>query len=151
MTLFQHAAAAGNADAEYNLGVCCKLGIGMAPDRAAARQWYRRAAEKGQASALLALADLLADEAASDADLGEAANCYRAAGEAGRASAFFSLGQLFERGRGIARDDGAAYECYLQAAAAGVSEAQAAVQRLEGEYGRVSQAAMFNNPITAGD
>ena len=44
--LFRRAAAHGNIDAEYNLGVCLRRGLGVAPDAKAAERSYRAAAER---------------------------------------------------------------------------------------------------------
>ena len=41
----------GSADAQYNLGVCCENGWGVAQSREAAVEWYRKAAEQGDADA----------------------------------------------------------------------------------------------------
>jgi hypothetical protein len=67
------------ADAEYNLGVCHRRGLLTPVDLDAAEHWYRRAAAKGQASAQLALADLLRERATSEAERAEAAHWYAAA------------------------------------------------------------------------
>ncbi len=63
---FRGAATQGNADAEYNLGVCYRRGIGVERNDMEARRWYECAAEKGQPSAIRALADLVAEVGTKD-------------------------------------------------------------------------------------
>ena len=45
------AAEAGDAGAQYNLGICYTNGTGVAADARAAVKWYTRAAEAGDAGA----------------------------------------------------------------------------------------------------
>ena len=85
--LFARAAAKGNTDAEYNLGVCLRRGLGVEQDFAAAEQIYRAAAEKNHVSAQLALGDLVMERAALDADWAEAAHWYQLAADSGNAVA----------------------------------------------------------------
>ena len=47
LTAWRPLAEAGNADAEYFLGVLHQHGLGVARDDLAASRWYRRAAEQG--------------------------------------------------------------------------------------------------------
>jgi len=51
LELFRPAAAAGNAAAQYYLGMAYENGDGVAQDYAAATKWYREAAEQGSAQA----------------------------------------------------------------------------------------------------
>jgi hypothetical protein len=83
LDLLARAAAQGNADAEYNLGVCHRRGLLTPSDLDEAARWYRRAAARGQPSAQLALADLLRETAKGEAELVEAAQWYAAAAETG--------------------------------------------------------------------
>ena len=48
---FRQAAAEGNANAQYNLGVLHNLGEGVRQSSEEAAWWYRKAAEKGHAGA----------------------------------------------------------------------------------------------------
>jgi hypothetical protein len=54
---FKKSAAAGNADAEYNLGVDYEGGKGIGQDPTEAVAWYRKAADQNQSDAELALGD----------------------------------------------------------------------------------------------
>jgi TPR repeat protein len=53
------AAAEGDADAQFELAVHYRLGLGVARDPAAALAWYRKAADKRVVDAQLALGDML--------------------------------------------------------------------------------------------
>ncbi|MCC8100144.1 MAG: cell envelope integrity protein TolA, partial [Clostridiales bacterium] len=50
-TLFEKAARLGDADAQYNLGVCYNNGIGVTEDKAKAADWWEQAARQGHAVA----------------------------------------------------------------------------------------------------
>jgi TPR repeat protein len=129
--LFRRAAGHGNVDAQYNLGVCLRRGLGVARDDAQAEQVYRAAALKGHRSAQLALGSLKAQTATRDEEWSESAHWYRLAAEAGHPSAMMSLAELHERGRGVAANRDAALTLYQQALAAGHAPAAAELKRLE--------------------
>ena len=95
--LFRRAATQGNADAEYNLGVCLRRGLGVAVDNNAAEHFYRSAAQRNHVSAQLALGDLIAQSATSDVQWLEAARWYRLAAESGNAPAKERLVQMQAR------------------------------------------------------
>jgi TPR repeat protein len=129
--LFQRAAARGNVDAEYNLGVCYRRGIGVAADRDKARQLYREAAIKGHNSAQLALGDLLS-EIADNESLKEAVKWYEQASAAGVPRAHRGLARLYETGQGVEADIDKAIAFNRKAAEAGHFEAKQALDRLTG-------------------
>jgi TPR repeat protein len=131
--MFRRAAALGNLDAQYNLGVCLRRGLGVAQDDAEAERLYRAAALQGHRSAQLALGSLIEQHATSEADLTEAARWYRLAADAGHPSAMASLAQLYEGGRGVDADRSAALSLYRQALAAGHANAGPEVRRIEAE------------------
>jgi len=54
---FRHAAKAGDAVAQYFLGMCYEIGKGVTQDLAQAVEWYRQAAEQGNADAQEALGE----------------------------------------------------------------------------------------------
>jgi hypothetical protein len=92
--LFQRAATLGNTDAEYNLGVCLRRGLGVEPDHQLAERSYRIAAERNHVSAQLALGDLIAERAATDAELLEATHWYEMAAASGNAAAKSRLTEI---------------------------------------------------------
>lgn len=58
LTLFTAAANENYADAQYNIGMMKRDGLGGAQDLAAAKEWFRRAAAQGHSDAADALARL---------------------------------------------------------------------------------------------
>jgi TPR repeat protein len=92
--LFRRAAALGNTDAEYNLGVCLRRGLGVRPNAKAAALKYRAAAEKNHLSAQLALGDVLAETAATEAEWLDAAHWYQLAADSGNATAQTRLADI---------------------------------------------------------
>ncbi len=92
--LFERAAAKGNTDAEYNLGVCLRRGLGVRQDAKAAERSYRTAAERNHVSAQLALGDLVAERAATEAEWLEATHWYRLAADSGNAAAQTRLAEV---------------------------------------------------------
>jgi TPR repeat protein len=97
--LFQRAMAQGSADAQYNLGVCFRRGLGVSVDGRQAEQHYREAAHRNHTSAQLALGDLIATRAATEADLNEASHWYQVAADAGNEVAKSRLARLSEARR----------------------------------------------------
>jgi TPR repeat protein len=57
--VFQTGALHGNTNSMVNLGVAYKNGWSVAQDYAKAREWYEKAAEEGDASAMRELGKLL--------------------------------------------------------------------------------------------
>jgi len=53
--LYKKAAGQGNATAQYNLGTCYEDGNGVAKDNTQAADWYRKAADQGDADAKKAM------------------------------------------------------------------------------------------------
>jgi TPR repeat protein len=129
--LFGRAAAAGNVDGDYNLGVCYRRGLGLAVDTDRAQQLYRAAAIRGHRSAQLALADLLT-EAGDDASLKEAVRWYEQASNAGMPGAMYGLATLYEAGKGVPESKERAIQLNTRAADAGHAAARQALARLIG-------------------
>ena len=55
---YRKGADQGDAQAQFNLGVCYSYGLGVAKDHVEAAKWYRKAAEQGDAEAAKSLASL---------------------------------------------------------------------------------------------
>ncbi len=123
IAVLQKAAQREVADAEYALGVCHRLGVGVEKDPDAVERLYRRAATKGHASAQIALAERLLKGGAWGAAVAEAVTLLRSAAEKGAPRAYFWLGRLHELGRGVPRSRERAIDCYARAEAAGFAEA----------------------------
>jgi TPR repeat protein len=78
-SLFQEAAEAGDADAQFNLGACYADGIGTAPSQQSAVEWWRKAAEQEHAAALHALGQCHRKGAGTPVDVLAADACLQAA------------------------------------------------------------------------
>ena len=115
-------ARAGDAMAQNIMGLAYKCGMGVKQDHAASIQWFRRAAEQGEADAQFNLGRLYASEVdgmykkgrAAPADDAQAFKWYRLSAEQGHTQAQVRLAQLFAKGLGeVARDGlkGARAEC----------------------------------------
>jgi localization factor PodJL len=79
-------------------------GIGVAADRTAAKRWYLKAAEAGNARAEHNLAVMDAEPAGGEPDYGEAVRWFRKAGEFGIRDSQFNLAILYARGLGVEQD-----------------------------------------------
>ena len=77
----------GDADAQYNLGVCYYNGYGVAQDKGEAVKWYRKAAEQGFADAQYWLGVCYYNGYGVAQDYDEAVKWIRKAAEQGHAKA----------------------------------------------------------------
>lgn len=83
-------AQAGQAEAQFRLGLLYELGRGVQPDPRAARHWYQQAAENGHGQAALSLANLLA----ADGEAEPALAWFERAADLGEARAQYHLGMV---------------------------------------------------------
>ncbi len=114
--LFQSGAELDAPYAMRNLGVLYVNGWGVAQDYAKAREWYEKAADKGDADAMRNLGVLYANGWGVAQDDAKAREWYEKATETGDASAMNKLGALYANGQGVAQDYGKAREWYEKAA-----------------------------------
>ncbi|MBX3470890.1 MAG: protein kinase [Planctomycetes bacterium] len=121
-------AAAGDADAMLRLGLMHKDGKGAARDLAAARGWFRRAAEKGEASAAFWAAVCADRGVGGPADPAEAARWFEVAARQGHVKAMFWLGTYLADGRAGAADPAGARDWFVKARGAGDDELKARAQ-----------------------
>ncbi len=119
----------GDADAQYNLGVCYDNGQGVDEDDAEAVKWYRKSAEQGHAGAQYNLGWCYDNGKGVDEDDAEAVKWYRKAAEQGDADAQYNLGVCYDNGQGVDEDDAEAVKWYRKAAEQGYAEAQNALRR----------------------
>lgn len=77
----------------------------MAKDYESAFQWYRKAADQGDASAQAMLGLMYAQGQGVALDDAEAVRWYRIAAEQGNSSAQWNLGLMYAGGRGVPRND----------------------------------------------
>ncbi|MGA9450137.1 MAG: tetratricopeptide repeat protein, partial [Verrucomicrobiia bacterium] len=120
-------AETGDAQAQYNLGVCYDRGRGVARDHAEAVKWYQEAANQGYAEAQNALGlcyghppfeGLFPPRA-----FVKAVEWYREAANQGYAEAQYNLGRCYFLGQGVTQDYVQAYKWFNLAAAQGKTDA----------------------------
>jgi TPR repeat protein len=91
---FQPLAQAGDAAAQFYLGLMYQLGLGAARDDAQALKWLRLAAEQELALAQMTLGHMYANGQGVAKNHAEAVKWYRLAAEQGDAFAQFNLGLI---------------------------------------------------------
>ncbi len=122
--LLREAAEAGLTAAEFQLGALYEAGLGVPQDTNAARDWYERAAQGGNARAMHSLAILYADGAIGGApSYAEAARWFAEAAAYDVRDSQYNLAVLFERGFGVRTDLRQAYLWYAIAERGGDTEA----------------------------
>lgn len=113
-------AAAGNADAQYLVGVMYSHGKGVARDAATSARWYEKAARQGNADAAFNLGFMRYQQGKFD----DAAPWLLKAAQKGNGMAQYLVGSMYLHGQGLQQDDARAYRWTLAAADKGVPEAQ---------------------------
>ena len=113
------AAAQGDADAQYELGLCYGVGCGVPEDEVEAAKWYRKAAEQGHAEAQsdLGFCYLIGSGVPEDAVMAakwgrKAVKGYRKAAKQGNTAALIGLGSCYALGVGVPEDMVEAYAFY---------------------------------------
>jgi cell division septation protein DedD len=120
-------AAAGDADAQFNMGQAYKLGRGVPVDLAIAEDWYRKAALQGhpQAEESYGLTLFENNKRAQAEEW-----LLKAAGR-GESRAQYVLGTMYFNGDGVARDWVRAYALTVRAAAQGMTQASTAQAQMD--------------------
>jgi TPR repeat protein len=121
---WQPLAVAGNATAQYNLGVMYREGQGVPQDYKEAVKWFRLAAEQGDAYAQNNLGVMYREGRGVPQDYKEAVKWYRLAAEQGDAIAQNDLGVMYTNGQGVPQDYKEAVKWYRKAAEQGNAAAQ---------------------------
>jgi len=108
-------AAAGDATAQFHLGLAFALGRGVVADPAKAAQWYERAALAGHPKAQVNLAIMLLEGGSDDgADAAERARDWLLrAVQQGDGRAAHRLGLMYYRGQGVTRDYASARDWWM--------------------------------------
>lgn len=120
-------AAAGDADAQFNLGQAYKLGRGVPVDLGEAAAWYRKAAVQGHKAAEANLGLVLFQQGERETAL----PYLRRAAEAGEPRAQYVLGIAHFNGDIVPRDWVRAYALMIKAAAAGVPQAASGLAEMD--------------------
>ena len=119
-----HEAEQGNADAQFNLGVCYYHGKGVEQDHVVAVKWFRKSAEQGYARAQCILGACYDIGSGVVQDWEEAVKWYRKAADQGNVDAQNMLGDSYYGGLGIEQDDVEAVKWFHKAAEQGYAKAQ---------------------------
>jgi TPR repeat protein len=123
-------AEAGNAPAQFNLGVMYDDGLGVPTDYAQAAKWYRLAADRGHAKAQHTLGIMYDHGHGVPVDYVQAVKWFRLAAYQGEAQAQLRLGFMYSAGRGLPKDDVMAYRWLNISAAGGETSAGGLRDRL---------------------
>ncbi|GGI84562.1 hypothetical protein GCM10007973_21430 [Polymorphobacter multimanifer] len=116
----------GNLDAMFNIGQAYKLGRGLPKNEAQARDWYRKAAERGHRPAQANLGILLF-QSGQKAD---ALRWLKQAADAGEPRAQYVYGVAHWNGDGVPRSLVTAYAYLARAADQGLAEGRSAIDLL---------------------
>ncbi len=149
MSWYERAAKAGDAEAQYYLGMMEEKGWRGSMRPEAAARWYERAARQGHAAAAFRLGMLYHFGAREGApgvarDFKRAVQWYKQAAEKGLAEAAYNLALMTERGQGTPVDLAAAVKLYEQAAGGGVALASLGLSAL---YARGDGDALARDPV----
>jgi TPR repeat protein len=98
-------AQAGDASAQYRLGVMYAEGRGVPANDAEAALWFERAAEQGEPMAQYNLGASYAEGSGVRKDMATAAKWFHRAADQGVALAQLNLGLLYANGAGVAQDN----------------------------------------------
>ena len=116
-------AEAGNADAQFNLGIAWINGSAGTVDYEKARYWWEKAAAQGQRIAQYNLGVLYDEGRGVSQDYHLAAQWYRKAAQQGFISAQYNLGNLYRDGKGVPQNAYIARDWQEKAAAQGDRDA----------------------------
>ena len=108
-------AEAGDADAQFNLGLTYYHGQGVRQDYAEARRWYEKAVAQGHPQAQLNLGVMYSQGQGVRQNLVEARRLYEMAASQGNAQAQFNLGVMYDNGIGVRQDKRTAKEWFGRA------------------------------------
>jgi TPR repeat protein len=117
-------AQAGNANAEFLLGLGFLHGEGVAPDQAEGARWIRRAAEQRDPIAEYYLGALYEHGNGVNRDGTEAIRWYQSAAMQGNRKAMHALGIAYAQGEGITKDYTEAARWFSKAAEHGLVNSQ---------------------------
>lgn len=123
-------ANAGDAEAQYSLGILNYYGEGVKKDGAEGVKWFRLAADQGHPAAQFYMGRAYDDGIGVETDDVEAVRWYRAAAEQGQRVAQYNLARMLELGEGADDDIWEATELYEEAASQGYAKAQFCLGRI---------------------
>ena len=104
MSIWEPLAAAGDRDAQFNLGIIYAQGLGIDPDRTLAVDWLQRAAEQGDPIAAFNLGIIFSERESAYLDYSRAVTFYELAVEKKHPEAMEDLALLLANGTGVERN-----------------------------------------------
>jgi TPR repeat protein len=119
LPLFRQAAATGNIEAQYYLGLAYDRGWGVAQDFIEARRWYEQSASAGNGAAMAGLGGLYVYGYGVPKDYQKARELFEKGAAAGDGRAMSNLGALYDSGRGVPQDYQETKDWYEKGAATG--------------------------------
>jgi TPR repeat protein len=131
---FNKAAAKGNMEAMFNLGMIYQLGAGteIPANEKEAVGWYQKAADKGHVNSMNNLGQLyLSEEGIQDFKL--ALQWFTKGADKGHSGCMYNVGVMYANGLGVNPQMEEAYKWFKKAADKGLDEAKEAVKRIEKE------------------
>ena len=117
-------AEAGDAIAQYNLGVLYNEGAGTERNYHEAFKWFRLAADQGDADAQNNLGIMYYEGQGVGKNYTQAFHWYNLAAEQGHVAAQYNLGIMYEQGIGTSKDRAKAKQWFKRAADQGYKPAQ---------------------------
>jgi TPR repeat protein len=125
------AAKAGNAEAQFRLGVMYGNGDGVGLDYGQARAWFEKAIAQGHENATITLAWMYANGTGVEVDEERARELYLEAARKGSAKAQYVVATMYRFAQyGLKKDMAAAIQWYVKAADQGMPTAQFALGKL---------------------
>jgi len=123
-------AEAGDADAQYNLGLMYVLGEGVEQDFKEAVKWYQKAADQGDAIAQSNLGLMYQKGQGVEQDFKEAAKWWQKAADQGNVDAQNNLGVMYANGQGVEQNFVTGYAWWNIAATNGDQNAKNGLSQL---------------------
>jgi len=123
-SVYTELAEAGDANAQYELGILYIRGMGVEQSYTEGAKWHRKAAEQGHVDAQYSLGVMHFNREIPTEDYVEAANWYLKAAEQGHAKAQLNVAILYFRGDIYEQNFEESVKWYLKAAEQGNAEAQ---------------------------
>jgi TPR repeat protein len=130
LKLFQTAAAAGDAQAMFSLGIMNAKGEAVPASKSEAFKWYKKSAEAGYPKGMFNTGVMLFSGDGVIKDLSSAFSWTRKAAEAGYTDAMYNLALIYENGYGTTASKDLAKSWYKKAADLGHANAMIAYGKL---------------------
>ena len=129
---FQKKAIAGNAEAQFVIGMMYETGLGVPKDAAKAFELFQKAAAQGNADAQFNLGWSYTNGKGVPKNEAKAVDWYQKAAAQGHTGAQSYLGMVYETGLGVPKNEAKAVDWYQKAAAQGEAFAQYSLGRMYG-------------------